>query len=107
MCKHPADGRRAANRQVSIGNTDMDIIVACVACLMELGIPYWIHSRENAERPEWKPLTQVFITRKEGFEMIRELVPIQSSAKLAKLDQILASYHPNPNYRRRFVKEAA
>ena len=99
-------GRKYSNRQVSIANTDIDIIVTCVAALQVLGIECWLSEREpSGNNP--KGIIQIFVSHRHGFEQIAKLVPIQSERKREKLEDILASYNPRYKHFDRSKRRAA
>jgi hypothetical protein len=84
------DPNHLSARRVVITNTDMDIIEACRVALNVLGIAFGEHSCDP--RPgRWKQVHHITILRGSEIAKLRD-VPIQSSRKRERLEEICNSY---------------
>lgn len=94
-------------RRVEISNTDWDLIEAfCDACA-QVGISRVTVRPKAARKSHWSPAWIAEILRREDFRLIREVVPLQSRRKLAKLDAILVSYRQGTEDWKRRRSESA
>ncbi len=88
-----------SGRQISITNTDYDIIGAALDACQAIGVAPRVYLREK----NWKgrlPLWKVQLMHHADFIRVSEVVPIFASRKVAALRAILASYKYGPQKRR-------
>lgn len=86
-----------AVRHVFVTNTDPDLVAAVVRCCDALGIKCSVKQQFNARLGK-KPIFRVAVNGKSSFETLLREVPIQSQAKKAALEAIVASYVYDTTY---------
>src|SRR6266853_3807830 len=83
------------NREISIGNTDEDIIAAIKEAFDVLDIGYRVYLRQPPGNR--KPLWNVIVHGRPNMKRIRDNIPIRAMVKLGRLDRVIASYSsPTP-----------
>ncbi len=78
-------------RYVAVNNTDWDLIEATVECCLALGLHYRVdkcHMKPTDKRQCWR----VVITSRKSFEILRDIVPLRSRTKAAKVSAAAAMF---------------
>jgi len=78
-------------RQVVIYNCDVELIDACIECLLMLDIPFRYYCTDR-KQPGWNSQHEVRVTRREGFVILNEVLHLKSKKKKAALREIVRSY---------------
>lgn len=80
-------------RAIRVSNTDWDLIEATVECCLALGLKYRVDkTHHKPDKPKWRPGWRVVITGKASFEIVRDVVPLRSRAKAAKVAAAVAMF---------------
>src|SRR5262249_20840144 len=82
---------RGCMRVIGIANTERELIDACIDACEQLGIRPRLYEIKR-QRPSWSRKWEIQIIRRDSLRIVRDVVPIQSKRKSAKLDEALASY---------------